>query len=196
MPASRTLAQVLLFFVLAAALPAGADYEAGLAAARAGDYAAAMREWRPLAEGGHRDAQFNLGLIYENGLGVPADGAEAARWYRRAAERDDRTAQAYLGEMYAQGLGVERDDVEALRWYRQAAERGHAASQYNVGLFYAVGRGVAPNPVQAVAWITVARDNGAERTELLEALKRNMSPGDVQEALRLAEVVRRQCRVD
>jgi len=112
----RVLAGLLL--ALAAALPASADYEAGLAAARAGDYATAMREWRPLAEGGHRDAQFNLGLLYENGLGVPADGAEAARWYRRAAEQHDRAAQAYLGEMYAKGLGVGRNAIEALHWFR------------------------------------------------------------------------------
>jgi TPR repeat protein len=190
----RALACVLL--ALGAALPARADYEAGLAAARAGDYVAAVREWRPLAEAGSRDAQFNLGLAYENGLGVPADARAAERWYRRAAEQDDRQAQAYLAEMYAQGLGVERNDIEALHWYRRAAERGHAASQYNVGLFYAVGRGIEPSAVQAVAWITVAQENGAERTELLETLKRNMSAGSLREALRLAEDVRRQCRLD
>jgi TPR repeat protein len=105
-------------------------------------------------------------------------------------------ARAYLAEMHAQGLGVERDDREALYWYRTAAERGHAASQYNVGLFYAIGRGVELSDVQAVAWITVAEENGAPRTDLLERLKQHMSAGSLQEAQRLADVVRRQCRVD
>jgi hypothetical protein len=154
----RALGCVLL--ALAAALPARADFEAGVAAARAGDYATALREWRPLAEQGHRDAQFNL------------------------------------AEMYAQGLGVERDDIEALRWYKAAAERGHAASQYNVGLFYATGRGVAPSDVQAAAWITVAHENGAPKTDLLDTLRRHMSPSHLEEAKRLADDVRRQCRVD
>jgi hypothetical protein len=190
----RVLACLLV--ALAVAAPARADYEAGLTAARAGDYANALREWQPLAEGGHRDAQFNLGLLYENGFGVGADSAQAARWYRLAAEQDDRTAQAYLGEMYAQGLGVERDDIEALSWYKRAAERGHAASQYNVGLFYATGRGVAPSDVHAVAWITVAHENGAAKTELLDTLRRHMSPSHLEEAKRLADDVRRQCRVD
>jgi len=185
---------VVLLLALAA-LPARADFEAGVAAARAGDYATALREWRPLAESGNRDAQFNLALLYENGFGVPADGLEAARWYRLAAEQDDRSAQAYLGEMYAQGLGVARDDIEALSWYKRAAERGHAASQYNVGLFYATGRGVAPSDVQAVAWITVAQENGAPATELLATLRKHMSAGSLEEAKRLVEDVRRQCRV-
>lgn len=185
-----------LLAALAAAPPARADFEAGVAAARAGDYATALREWRPLAAGGHRDAQFNVGLAYENGFGVDADAAQAARWYRRAAEQDDRTAQAYLAEMYAKGLGVPRDDIEALRWYRTAAERGHAASQYNVGLFYAMGRGVEPSDVQAVAWITVSHENGAPQTGLLDTLRRHMSPSRLDEAKRLADDVRRQCRVD
>jgi hypothetical protein len=190
----RALAGLLV--ALAVAAPARADFEAGVAAARAGDYATALREWRPLAESGNRDAQFNLGLLYENGLGIDRDGAEAARWYRLAAEQNDRTAQAYLGEMYAQGLGVERDDIEALRWYKTAAERGHAPSQYNVGLFFATGRGVAPSDVQAAAWITVAHENGAPKTDLLDTLKRHMSPSHLEEAKRLADDVRRQCRVD
>ena len=101
----------LLALVLAMPLAAAADFEAGLAAALAGDYAQARREWQPLAEAGNRDAQFNMGLLYESGLGVAADGATAASWYRRAAEQDDREAQAYLAEMYAKGLGVERNDA-------------------------------------------------------------------------------------
>ncbi len=190
----RALAWLLV--ALAVALPARADFEAGVAAARTGDYATALREWRPLAAGGHRDAQFNLGLAYENGFGVAADVAEAARWYRRAAEQDDRQAQAYLAEMYAKGLGIARDDIEALRWYRSAAERGHAASQYNVGLFYALGRGVEPSDVLAVAWMTVAHENGAGQTELLDALKKHMGADSLSEAQRLADEVRRQCRLD
>lgn len=185
-----------LCVALAVAAPARADFEAGVAAARAGNYAGALREWQPLAESGNRDAQFNLGLLYENGFGVAVDAAQAARWYRRAAEQSDRTAQAYLAEMYAKGLGVPRDDIEALRWYRSAAERGHAASQYNVGLFHATGRGVAPSDVQAVAWLTVSHENGAPKTDLLETLRRHMSPSHLEEAKRLADDVRRQCRVD
>ena len=154
----RALAGLLA--ALAVALPARADLEAGVAAARAGDYATALREWRPLAETGNRDAQFNLGLLYEN------------------------------------GLGVARDDAEALAWYRRAAERGDAGAQYNVGQFYAFGRGVAPNGVLAVAWITVAAENGAPRTDLLDTLKRHMSPSHLEEAKRLADDVRRQCRLD
>jgi len=187
-----------LFFLLLLALPlaAAADFESGLAAARAGDYDAALREWQPLAEEGNVEAQFNLGLLYENGLGVPQDGATAALWYRRAAEQNDRMAQAYLGEMYAQGLLLPSDDAQALRWFRRAAERGDVASQVNVGLFYAMGRGVAPSPALAFAWLTVAQENGAKPTGLLGQLKENMSARDLERARSLVKEVRQQCRPD
>src|SRR5262245_21867940 len=49
------------------------------------DGAAAVAAWRPLAEDGDPDAQYLIGLVLDEGRGVPADPAEAARWYRRAA---------------------------------------------------------------------------------------------------------------
>jgi len=48
-----------------------ADFQAGLAAYNQGDYATALKEWRPLAEQGYAPAQFNLGFLYDNGYGVP-----------------------------------------------------------------------------------------------------------------------------
>ena len=60
--------------------PAWAGFDEGLAAYDRGDYATALREWRPLGEQGNAAAQFFLGLIYDNGQGVPHDYAEAAKW--------------------------------------------------------------------------------------------------------------------
>src|SRR5438034_5667631 len=66
---------------------AEADFQKGLAAYKAGDFATALKEWRPLAEQGLAKAQHNLGVIYYNGHGVPPNYAEALRWYRLAAEQ-------------------------------------------------------------------------------------------------------------
>ncbi|HSG74557.1 MAG TPA: hypothetical protein VLA30_00285 [Burkholderiales bacterium] len=88
---ARALACLLV--ALAAALPARADYEAGLAAARAKDYVTALREWRPLAEQGHRAAQFNVGLFYAVGRGVAPDPVPAVAWITVAQENGhQRTA--------------------------------------------------------------------------------------------------------
>ena len=69
------------------------DLDAGLKAAQAGDFQTALKEWKPLADQGHADAQFFLGVMYADGRGVPEDDAEAVRWFRLAADQGHAYAQ-------------------------------------------------------------------------------------------------------
>jgi uncharacterized protein len=117
----RLIAGTLLFLT---AQTAAAGFAEGLAAAERGDYASARREWRPLAEQGHANAQYNLGLMYRNGEGVPKDDVEAVKWYRLAAKQGYANAQYNLGVMYASGEGVPVNYVEAYAWFNIAAAYG------------------------------------------------------------------------
>ena len=101
-----------------------ADFWAGLEAYKRGDYATAYKEWLPLAEQGHADAQFNLGLMYAKGEGVPQDDAEAVKWYRLAAEQGEARAQTNLGFMYYKGEGVPENYVRAFAWINLVAAQG------------------------------------------------------------------------
>ena len=106
------------------ALPvSAADLQVGLEAYKRGDYASALKEWRPLAEQGDAAAQANLGFMYFEGQGVPQDYAEGVRWFRLAAEQGHGRAQAMLGVMYDAGEGVTQDYVQAHMWYNLAAAR-------------------------------------------------------------------------
>ena len=100
------------------------DFQKGVAAYHAGDYVTALQEWRPLAEQGNADAQYNLALMYNNGWGVLQDYAEAAKWYRLAAEQGLAQAQYNLGVKYKNGEGVLQDNVRAHMWYNIAAANG------------------------------------------------------------------------
>lgn len=100
---------------------AQAEYLAGMVAFARGDYQTALAEWRPLAEQGQAEAQFNLGVLCDGGLGIEQSPALAAHWYRRAAEQGHAEAQFNLAVLYANGLGVVRDMAEAARWYERAA---------------------------------------------------------------------------
>ena len=99
------------------------DFDDGDAAYEKGDYKTAMRLWKPLAEQGHAYAQYNLGLMYRNGKGVPEDYKQAVKWYRLAAEQGDADAQYSLGIRYDKGEGVPEDDKQAVKWYRLASEQ-------------------------------------------------------------------------
>ncbi len=122
MIAKRRIVAVFLALVLSAPSLA-ANFQAGREAYERGDYVAALKEWRPLAEQGNTSAQNNLGVMYAEGRGVPQDYAEAVRWYRLAAEQGDAGAQNNLGIMYDTGEGVTQDNVQAHMWYSLAAGR-------------------------------------------------------------------------
>jgi len=94
-----------------------------------GDYTAAYDEWLPLAELGDAEAQFNLGVLYDEGAGVERDLATAADWYRKAATQGFIDAQTNLGIMYYHGLGVDRDHELAAHWFRLAADQGDAEAR-------------------------------------------------------------------
>src|SRR5512141_1632182 len=138
----RSAAAVILIISLFLAVPAIAgQLSDGIAAYDRGDYKTAYRLIQPLADKGLPEAQFNLGLMYDNGHGVPQDYGEAMKWYWKAAHQGVAPAQHNLGVMYDNGQGVLQDDVEAARWYRRAAEQGVAFAQANLGRFYALGQG-------------------------------------------------------
>ncbi len=116
----------LMLSMVCFVLPAWADYQAGMDAYNRGDFATALREWRPLAEQGDAKAQFSFGLLHENGDGVPRDYAKARQWYEKAAAQGDAKAQLYLGLQSSFGQGVPMDLVEAYMWYSLAAGNGNA----------------------------------------------------------------------
>jgi TPR repeat protein len=180
-----------LTMTLVSAAVAG-PFEDGLAAHDRGDYATALRLWRPLAEQGTADAQHMLGIMYANGQSVPQDYAEAVKWYRLAAEQGSANAQYMLGIMYANGRGVPQDYAEAMKWCRLAVEQGYARAQYMLGIMYANGRGVPQNDVQAHMWFNLAasRAPASERDEAIKmrnVAASNMTPEQIGEAQRLAQ---------
>ena len=152
-----------------------------------GDYATAMREWKPLAEQGHAGAQFFLGVMYVEGQGVPQDDAEAVKWYRLAAEQGHVAAQGALGEMYANGRGVPEDDAEAVQWTRLAAGQGHVAAQLSLGLRYYLGRGVPEDQVLAYHWWNLAAAQGDEAARKFKTrVQGEMTSAQIAEAQKLS----------
>jgi len=78
----KPIAAALL--MLAFSTTSWARFAEGSAAYERGGFATALQEWQSLAEQGIASAQFNLGLVYDNGEGVAKDDVEAVKWYRRA----------------------------------------------------------------------------------------------------------------
>lgn len=105
---------------------ASGEFEEGLAAHNAQDYAKALKLFGPLAEQGHPTAQILLGDMYHNGQGVAKDEAQALAWFRKAAEGGNADAQTLLGLAYHEGHGIPKDDAQARLWLQKAASQGNA----------------------------------------------------------------------
>jgi len=135
-------------------------YDEAVAAYYNADYATALKGFRLLAVQGNKDAQADLGIMYENGYGVSKDLHEARRWYRKAAEQGNPKAQYNLGVMYAKGTGGPQDYTEAVKWYRKAAEQGDASAAFNLGSMYESGQGVVQDHIEAYAWWNIGAAKG------------------------------------
>ena len=124
------------------------------------NYPAALLACTREANAGNQQAQRNLGVIYDQGLGVNKDAAQAALWYRKAADTGNRDATFQLATMYETGRGVPQSQEQAINWYRKAALLGDADSQVKLGRAYIDGKGVDKDEGEASAWFQRAADQG------------------------------------
>lgn len=167
------------------------DFAAGLAAYETGNYALALKEFKPLAEGGNAEAQFKLAEIHMKAQGVALNGEEFLKWCRKAAERGHAEAQFTLGMHYARGGLVRENHAEAKNWFLKAADQGHAESLGYLALLLDSGNGVKRDPVAAHALYTLhARKTEAEGKRTLisgERLSAQLTPGQMEDGRALAE---------
>ena len=178
---------ILLLSILCFAVPTWADFQAGMTAHDREDYATALREWQPLAEQGDALAQYQVGMLYHKGRGVPQDDGQARTWYAKAAAQGQAKAQFSLGTLYFNGEGGAKDYQQALRWFRLAANQGEALAQTKLAIMYDDGEGVPKNKVQAYKWLSLAATNGDKSAPmLLNLLAKEMTPAQIAEAKKLA----------
>ncbi len=179
----------LVVAVLAAAMAAplsAQSVKAGIEAWQRADYPGAVAIWRPLAETGDADAQFNLGQAYRLGRGVSLDLAAAKFWFERAARSGHLDAETTLGLLTFQN----GDRAGGLKWLKQAADQGEprALLVYGTALFN--GDGVTQDKVLGYAFVSRAASQGLEPAqETLAQLDQLMSAADRQKGAALARSV-------
>lgn len=149
----------LIIAALMASLAAPANPQsvrAGIDAWQKSDYPAAIAIWRPLAEAGDSDAQFNLGQAYRLGRGVALNLAVAKTWFERAAASGHVDAQTTLGLLLFQN----GEQAEGLQWLGKAAEQGEARAMLIYGTALVNGDTVTQNPVTGYAYVSRAAAQG------------------------------------
>jgi hypothetical protein len=157
--------------------------KSGIDAWQHGDYSAAVAIWRPLAEKGDPDAQFDLGQAYRLGRGVPVDLALAQLWLEKAADAGHLDAQTTLGLL----LFDSGNRSGAMRWLKKAAERGEPRAMLVYGTALFNGDGVPKDPLTAYAYVSRAAAQGLQPAKATLADMDQVLPVDVrQKALAMA----------
>ena len=124
-----------------------------------GEFDKAAEWWTKAAEQGDVYSQFELGLCYLNGQGVPRDYRRAAEWWTKAAEQGDmcsRATQRSIGYRFLEWGEFDK----AVEWLTKAAEQGDRSSQFELGRCYSTGKGVPIDNSKAVEWLTKAAEQG------------------------------------
>jgi TPR repeat protein len=111
-----------------------------------------------LANKGDAEAQYHVGMMYNNGIGTQKDPRQAFEWFQKSAASNDPLGAYKLGCYYAgQFAGVVTPDAdEALKYKLVAAKAGYALAQHDVALLYSRQE----NSEEAVKWLKMAGDQG------------------------------------
>lgn len=148
---------------------------AGIDAWQRSDYAGAVAIWRPLADKGDPDAQFNLGQAYRLGRGVPINLAAAKSWFERAASQGHVDAETTLGLLLFQN----GDQPAGLKWLKKAADQGEPRAMLVYGTALVNGDGVTQDPALGYAYVSRAAAQGLEPAkETLDQLEKLLPAAD------------------
>jgi len=145
MPMMRLPISIFLFMILCLGSPARADE---------------FSELKSRAKSGDADAQYNLGIFYDNKEGKTRNARQAVNWYTKAAEQGLASAQFNLGRMYVNGKGVTQDVELGVAWQLKAAEQGLASAQFAIGKRYLSGVDLAQDNQHAQDMFFKAAEQG------------------------------------
>ena len=169
--------------LMGAAVPLSAQsVQAGIAAWQRADYESAAKIWRPLAEKGNADAQFNLAQAYRLGRGVPINLAAAESWLKRAAYQGHVDAETTLGLLMFQS----GNRVLGIYWLKAAAAKNDPRAMLVYGTALFNGDGVKPNAALGYTYVSRAAALGlAPAKDTLAQMEKNLSPEELSKAAAL-----------
>ncbi|HNQ92641.1 MAG TPA: peptidoglycan-binding protein [Alphaproteobacteria bacterium] len=133
------------------------------------------------------NAQYNLGVLYHQGLGVAKNVGKAIDLYRVAAANGHPEAEYNLAIAYIEGVGSEYNPQIAAVYFQKSASGGVVEAAYNLGLLHENGLLGESQPDEAVFWYTLAANKGDEQAKAaLKQIKTQLSMSD-EDAERIVE---------
>ena len=136
------------------------------------------------ANAGDSIAQYEMGLRYADGEGVPQNYQDAMAWFAKAAENGNSKAQWKLGLGYMKGIGVPHDERKAVVWFKRAANQGDVRAQSALSDAYLSGRGIPRDYVCAYTWSAISAGLRENDNDQLRLVGSRMTAGEIEDAHR------------
>jgi TPR repeat protein len=170
-------------FLLALLIIGCSDYRKARSAYEAGEYSKALTIFEQLSNAGDSQAQYDLSLMYLQGIGTKKNLEKGWVWMNRAAEGGNVQAMLELAVRYQKSPSLENSEQMAFMWFQKAAMAGSAAGQYNLAHLYEDGNQTPVDLVQAYVWMSLSHHSGNPMA-VSEArqLRAKLSPSELDKA--------------
>ena len=179
----HSVLRVPFFFLLAFLIIGCSDYRQARSAYEASEYQKALQIFEQLSNAGDSQAQYDLSLMYLQGIGTNKNLEKGWTWLNRAADGGNVQAMLELAVRYQKSSSLENAEQMAFFWFQKAAMAGSAAGQYNLAHLYEDGNQTPVDLVSAYVWMTLSNKSGnpMAATEAKQ-LKAKLSPTELEKA--------------
>ncbi len=118
------------------------------------------------AEKGDYFSQYNLGVMYRDGINVDKDSNKAFHWLTLSANQGFDKAELNLGQLYELGIGTKINSQLAFEWTYKSAMQGELTAVNNLGTYCLMGFGTEKNINRAIELYQLAAKNGSAEAQL------------------------------
>ena len=149
-------------------LSAAASFEQGRTLISQNNLVEGMRLLREAADLGNPSAAFEMGSLYEAGLGVKQNYAQAKAYYEAAIRHGHRNAHFNLALMLNNELVPFSDLQQSRELMEVVAKQGDIEAQYVLAtLMESTLRDVAPQLDKSIYWLGSAADKGHGKAQFM-----------------------------
>ncbi len=103
--------------------------------------------------------QYQIGMMYFKGLGIPVNNQNAAKYFEKSAELGNQHAKRLLAFEYISGKNFEKDIEKGIPLLTECADSGDAFSCYKLGSLFLKSEIVNQDLDKAKKYLLSAEDN-------------------------------------
>jgi len=165
------------------------DYQTARRAYEVGRFTEALEILERLADQGDSRSQYEVALMYLQGIGTKVDPLRGGQWMLAAANNGNATAMVEIGGRFENGVNAEKNTILAFTWYRRAALTGDSIGCYKSAMMYEVGSGIPQDLPRAYAWYRMASSTAGKIAA--QRVYQNMAMADREQGDRLFDILKK-----